>query len=50
MSKFIPFREFVAPLPISLVKNGEKTTYNVEIHEVLLATLDQNNQLQISLK
>ena len=27
MSKFIPFRKFVAPPPISLVKNGEKTTY-----------------------
>lgn len=32
------------------LKNNIKTIYNVEINEILLATLDQNNQLQIFLK
>jgi len=39
-----------SPYNEETLKNKIKTTYNVEINEVLLATLDQNNQLQISLK
>lgn len=30
MSKFIPFREFVAPPPVSLVKNGEINLKNLK--------------------
>ncbi|MDM5335219.1 DUF421 domain-containing protein [Ureibacillus composti] len=32
------------------LKNKIKTTYNVEINDILLATFDQNNQLQIFLR
>jgi len=39
-----------SPYNEETLKNNIKTTYNVEINEVLLATLDQNNQLQIFLK
>jgi len=39
-----------SPYNKETLKNNIKTTYNVELNEVLLATLDQNNQLQIFLK
>ncbi|MFA1737706.1 DUF421 domain-containing protein [Lysinibacillus fusiformis] len=39
-----------SPYNKETLKNNIKTTYNVEINEVLLATLDQNNQLQVFLK
>ncbi len=39
-----------SPYNEETLKNNIKTTYNVEICEILLATLDQNNQLQIFLK
>lgn len=39
-----------SPYNEETLKNNIKTTYKVEINEVLLATLDQNNQLQIFLK
>lgn len=39
-----------SPYNEETLKNNIKTIYNVEINEILLATLDQNNQLQIFLK
>ena len=39
-----------SPYNEETLKNNIKTIYNVEINEILLATLDQNDQLQIFLK
>ena len=39
-----------SPYNEETLKNNIKTIYNVEINEILLATLNQNNQLQIFLK
>ena len=39
-----------SPYNEETLKNNIKTIYNVEINEILLATLDQNNQLEIFLK
>lgn len=39
-----------SPYNEETLKNNIKTIYNVEINEILLATLHQNNQLQIFLK
>ncbi|MER2129081.1 YetF domain-containing protein [Solibacillus sp.] len=39
-----------SPYNEETLKINIKTTYNVEINEILLATLDQNKQLQIFLK
>lgn len=39
-----------SPYNEETLKNNIKTTHNVEINAILLATLDQNNKLQIFLK
>lgn len=39
-----------SPYTEETLKNNIKTTYNVELNAILLATIDQNNQLQIFLK
>ena len=39
-----------SPYNEETLKNNIKAIYNVEINEILLATLNQNNQLQIFLK
>ena len=39
-----------SPYNEETLKNNIKTIYNVEINEILLATLDQNNQLQILMR